>query len=49
MRRREFITLGGAAATAPILQPFAARPQQPAKLPIIGLLLLVRHHSPEES
>ena len=53
MKRRECITLlGGAAATAPtapILQPFVARVQQPAKLPIIGLLLLVHHHPPDES
>ena len=29
--------------------PLAARAQQPAKLPIIGLLLLVHHHPPDES
>jgi hypothetical protein len=50
MRRRKFITLlDSAAATAPILQPFAARAQQSAKFLIIALLLLVRHHPPEES
>jgi hypothetical protein len=36
VRRREFISLaGGVAATT---RPLAARPQQPTKLPIIGLL-----------
>jgi putative ABC transport system substrate-binding protein len=37
MRRREFIAVVGSAAISPILQPFAARAQQPA-MPVVGVL-----------
>jgi putative tryptophan/tyrosine transport system substrate-binding protein len=37
MRRREFVAVVGSAAISPILQPFAARAQQPA-MPVVGVL-----------
>ena len=38
MRRRQFITLLGCAASAPILKPLAAYPQPGRKIPLVGYL-----------
>jgi putative ABC transport system substrate-binding protein len=40
LKRREFIAMLGGATVTPVALPLAARAQQPAKLPIIGALVI---------
>jgi putative tryptophan/tyrosine transport system substrate-binding protein len=49
MRRREFISLIGGAATWPLLGPFLAYAQQSQRMPRVGLLMPYAENDPETS